>query len=81
MLTIKKLNSKLKTSLNICTFLENLWTAYVCKQFELALKRRGETENSNNPETFHGLINLMSELNGVLKQHIEKTRNRDFLAL
>lgn len=52
-----------------------------CGKFELALRGHDETESSNNPGIFRGLVNLMSELDGLLKQHIEKTENRVFLGL
>lgn len=52
-----------------------------CGKFELALRGHDETENSNNPGIFRGLVSLMSELDSVLKQHIEKTENRVFLGL
>ncbi|XP_069673117.1 zinc finger MYM-type protein 1-like isoform X1 [Periplaneta americana] len=52
-----------------------------CGKFELALRGHGEGEDSNNPGIFRGLVNLMSELDGLLKQHIEKTENRAFVGL
>ena len=52
-----------------------------CGMFELALRGHDESANSENPGIFRGLINLMSELDVLLKQHIEKTENRVFLGL
>lgn len=52
-----------------------------CGKFELALRGHDETENSNNPGIFRGLVDLMSELDSVLKQHIDKSKNRVFLGL
>lgn len=52
-----------------------------CGKFELALRGHNETETSDNPGIFRGLINLMAELDTTLKEHIEKTNNRVFLGL
>ena len=52
-----------------------------CGVFELALRGHNERDTSDNPGIFRGLINLMADLDGTLKQHIEKTKNRVFLGL
>lgn len=62
-------------SWKICGLHNILW------KLNLTLKGHDETENSKNPETFCSLINLVSKLDRVLKQHIEKTENEVFLSL
>ena len=41
-----------------------------CGAFELALRGHDETETSNNPGVFRGIINLMAELDNVLANHL-----------
>ncbi|VVC37262.1 Domain of unknown function DUF4371 [Cinara cedri] len=43
------------------------------KAFELALRGHDEKSNSENPGVFRGLINFSSELDSVLKCHIENS--------
>lgn len=52
-----------------------------CGIFELALRGHNERDTSDNPGIFRGLINLMSDIDVTLKQHIERTNNRVFLGL
>ena len=42
-----------------------------CGAFELALRGHDESDTSNNPGIFRGLINFSSELDSVLKNHLE----------
>jgi hypothetical protein len=50
-----------------------------CGAFELALRGHDEKTDSNNPGK--GLINLMSEIDVVLKSHIDKSKNTVFSGL
>ncbi|XP_063747657.1 zinc finger MYM-type protein 1-like [Eleginops maclovinus] len=42
-----------------------------CGAFELALRGHDESENSENPGIFHGLVDVVASLDGVLKEHLE----------
>lgn len=42
-----------------------------CGAFELALRGHDETESSDNPGVFRGLVNFVSELDLVLKEHLD----------
>lgn len=42
-----------------------------CGAFELALRGHDETEASENPGIFRGLVNFASSLDAALKQHLE----------
>ena len=42
-----------------------------CGAFELALRGHNETEDSLNPGVFKGLVNFSSELDQVLKDHLQ----------
>ncbi|KAF4514077.1 UNVERIFIED_CONTAM: hypothetical protein B566_EDAN018909 [Ephemera danica] len=44
-----------------------------CGAFELALRGHDETESSNNPGVFRGLINFAQELDLALKEHMESS--------
>lgn len=44
-----------------------------CGSFELALRGHDETELSENPGIFRGLIDFVSELDGIFKEHLEKS--------
>ena len=43
-----------------------------CGHFELALRGHDETEASNNPGVFRGLVDLMAELDNELRDHLAK---------
>jgi hypothetical protein len=45
------------------------------------LRGHDEKTDSNNPGIFNGLINLMSEIDVVLKSHIDKSKNTVFSGL
>ena len=42
-----------------------------CGAFELALRGHDETEDSDNPGIFRGLINFTAALDSALSQHLE----------
>ncbi|KAM3842976.1 zinc finger MYM-type protein 1-like [Diretmus argenteus] len=42
-----------------------------CGAFELALRGHDESESSDNPGIFRGLVNFVASLDGVLKEHLE----------
>lgn len=44
-----------------------------CGEFELALRGHDETEDSDNPGIFKGLINYTAALDNVLKDHLENS--------
>ncbi|XP_018320022.1 uncharacterized protein LOC108733383 isoform X2 [Agrilus planipennis] len=43
-----------------------------CGAFELALRGYDETENSDNPDVFLGVVDFISELDLVMKEHLLK---------
>nr|XP_021325593.1 zinc finger MYM-type protein 1-like [Danio rerio]XP_021329268.1 zinc finger MYM-type protein 1-like [Danio rerio]XP_021330174.1 zinc finger MYM-type protein 1-like [Danio rerio] len=42
-----------------------------CGAFELALRGHDESESSDNPGIFHGLVDFVASLDGVLKEHLD----------
>jgi hypothetical protein len=44
-----------------------------CGVFELALRGHDESDMSNNPGIFRGLIDFVSELDSIFKEHMEKS--------
>lgn len=44
-----------------------------CGSFELALRGHDETDSSENPGVFRGLIDFVSELDAIFKNHIESS--------
>ncbi|XP_071058707.1 zinc finger MYM-type protein 1-like [Pseudochaenichthys georgianus] len=42
-----------------------------CGGFELALRGHDETDTSNNPGVFRGLVNLLASLDSVLEEHLK----------
>ncbi len=44
-----------------------------CGVFELALRGHDESETSDNPGIFRGLVDFVASLDGVLKEHLENT--------
>ena len=42
-----------------------------CGAFELALRGHDETENSDNPGVFMGLINFAAQIDEILQKHLE----------
>ncbi|XP_057193943.1 zinc finger MYM-type protein 1-like [Triplophysa rosa] len=42
-----------------------------CGAFELALRGHNESESSDNPGIFRGLVDFVASLDGVLKEHLE----------
>ncbi|XP_051790305.1 zinc finger MYM-type protein 1-like [Erpetoichthys calabaricus] len=42
-----------------------------CGAFELALRLHDESESSDKPGIFHGLVDFVASLDGVLKEHLE----------
>jgi hypothetical protein len=49
-----------------------------CGAFELALRGHDEGVESNNPGIFRGLINLIAEVDDILKLHIDQYKNAVF---
>jgi hypothetical protein len=49
-----------------------------CAAFELALRGHDEGVESNNPGIFRGLINLIAEVDDILKLHIDQSKNTVF---
>jgi hypothetical protein len=49
-----------------------------CVAFELALRGHDERVESNNPGIFRGLINLIAEVDDILKLHIDQSKNTVF---
>jgi hypothetical protein len=49
-----------------------------CGAFELALREHDEGVESNNPGIFRGLINLIAEVDDILKLHIDQSKNTVF---
>jgi hypothetical protein len=49
-----------------------------CGAFELALREHDEGVESNNPGIFRGLINLIAEVDDILKLHIDLSKNTVF---
>jgi hypothetical protein len=49
-----------------------------CGAFELALRGHDEGVESNNPGIFRGLINLIAEVDDILKLHIDQSKNTVF---
>ena len=45
-----------------------------CGEFELVLKGHDETDDSNNPGVFKGLINYTATIDSVLKDHLENAK-------
>lgn len=68
-LNIKQYNEKISHNRYILNKIINC--IKFCGAFELALRGHDEKPNSQNPGVFRGLINLSSELDTVLKCHIE----------
>jgi hypothetical protein len=50
-----------------------------CGAFELALRGHDEGVESNNPGIFRGLINLIAEVDDILKLHIDQSKNTVFM--
>lgn len=46
-----------------------------CGAFELALRGHNETESSENPGIFRGLINFVAELDSIFKDHLENSKS------
>ncbi|XP_040195002.1 zinc finger MYM-type protein 1-like isoform X2 [Rana temporaria] len=44
-----------------------------CGAFELALRGHDESERSENPGVFRGLVDFVASLDGVLKEHLENS--------
>lgn len=42
-----------------------------CGAFELALRGHNETESSDNPDVFRGLVDLVASLDSVLEDHLK----------
>ena len=42
-----------------------------CGAFELALRGHDESENSDNPGIFRGLVDVVASLDSALKEHLE----------
>lgn len=78
-LEVQKHNEKVKQNRYILDKLINC--IKFCGVFELALRGHDESSESNNPGVFRGLVNLMAEVDGVLKSHIENSKNSVFSGL
>jgi hypothetical protein len=75
-LEIQKHNEKVKQNRYI---LRKLIDAIkFCGAFELALRGYDEGVESNNPGIFRGLINLIAEVDDILKLHIDQSKNTVF---
>jgi hypothetical protein len=75
-LEIQKHNEKVKQNRYI---LRKLIDAIkFCGAFELALRGHDEGVESNNPGIFRGLINLIAEVDDILKLHIDQSKNAVF---
>jgi hypothetical protein len=75
-LEIQKHNEKVKQNRYI---LRKLIDAIkFCGAFELGLRGHDEGVESNNPGIFRGLINLIAEVDDVLKLHIDQSKNTVF---
>jgi hypothetical protein len=75
-LEIQKHNEKVKQNRYI---LRKLIDAIkFCGAFELALRGHDEGVESNNPGIFRGLINLIAEVDDILKLHIDQSKNTVF---
>jgi len=70
-LNIKQYNEKISHNRYILNKIINC--IKFCGAFELALRGHDEKSNSENPGVFRGLINFSSELDSVLKCHIENS--------
>ncbi|KAE9529173.1 hypothetical protein AGLY_011969 [Aphis glycines] len=70
-LNIKQYNEKISRNRYILNKIINC--IKFCGAFELALRGHNEKSNSENPGVFRGLINFSSELDSVLKCHIENS--------
>lgn len=44
-----------------------------CGLFEVALRGHDESDSSGNPGIFRGLVDFVSELDGIFKEHMEKS--------
>jgi hypothetical protein len=75
-LEIQKHNEKVKQNRYI---LRKLIDAIkFCGAFKLALRGHDEGVESNNPGIFRGLINLIAEVDDILKLHIDQSKNTVF---
>jgi hypothetical protein len=75
-LKFKKHNEKVKQNRYI---LRKLIDAIkFCGAFKLALRGHDEGVESNNPGIFRGLINLIAEVDDILKLHIDESKNTVF---
>lgn len=70
-LNIKQYNEKISLNRYILNKIVNC--IKFCGAFELSLRGHDEKPNSENPGVFRGLINFSSELDTVLKCHIENS--------
>jgi hypothetical protein len=70
-LNIKQYNEKISHNRYVLNKIINC--IKFCGAFELALQGHDEKPNSENPGVFRDLINFSSELNSVLKYHIENS--------
>jgi hypothetical protein len=75
-LEIQKHNEKVKQNRYILRKLND--AIKFCGAFELALRRHDEGVESNNPGIFRGLINLIPEVDDILKLHIDQSKNTVF---
>ena len=78
-LNVKKHNEEVKHNRYILSKLIDC--IKFCGAFEVALRGHDERETSSNPGIFRGLVNLLAEVDNVLKTHIEKSQNKVFSGL
>jgi hypothetical protein len=75
-LEIQKHNEKVKQNRYILRKL--IHAIKFCGAFELALRGHDEGVESNNSGIFRGLINLIAEVDDILKLHIDQSKNTVF---
>ena len=69
-LAIRRFNQKVDDNRHVLSRIIDV--IKFCGQFELALRGRDESEGSQNPGIFRGLVDLMAELDNKLAHHLEK---------
>ena len=68
-LAIRRFNQKVDDNRHVLSRIIDV--IKFCGQFELALRGRDESEGSQNPGIFRGLVDLMAELDNKLAHHLE----------
>ena len=68
-LSVKKHNEQVERNRHILSRLIDC--IKFCGAFELALRGHDESENSDNPGVFKGLVNFVSSIDAALKEHLD----------